>query len=341
VFTRAGGVWTQQGTKLTGTGETGAGRFGSSVALSADGNTALIGGYADNGNVGAAWVFTRAGGVWTQQGAKLTGTGETGGGVFGNSVALSADGNTALIGGPQDNSGVGAAWVFGAPRIASPPGLAFGSQTTGQPGPVNWLPVVNSGQSPLTFSGPAQITGPSASDFAIPAGDDLCNGATLERDQLCWIGVQFTAAADGPRTASLSFGANNTYPPTSIVSLTGTGVAPNSGPVGPQGPGGEGATGPPGPAGTLVLVAFQARVSSKSVVVSFALTGPADVTLAVAPKKGRPVTVARARGRAGVNRLTWNRKLAGKPARAGAYRLLVTATVDKKTATSSLNVRLR
>jgi hypothetical protein len=28
-------------------------------------------------------------------------------------VALSAGGNTALIGGPADNSFVGAAWVFG------------------------------------------------------------------------------------------------------------------------------------------------------------------------------------------------------------------------------------
>ena len=35
-----------------------------------------------------------------QQGSKLTATDETGQGVFGDSVALSADGNTALIGGP-------------------------------------------------------------------------------------------------------------------------------------------------------------------------------------------------------------------------------------------------
>jgi hypothetical protein len=265
-------------------------------------------------------------------------------------VALSADGNTALIGGSFDNGGVGAAWVVGAPRIASPPSLAFGSQTTGQPGPVNWLPVVNSGHSPLTFSGPAQITGPSASDFAIPAGDDVCTGATLERDQVCWIGVQFTAAADGPRAATLNLGANNTYAPNPTVSLTGTGVAPNSGPAGPQGPqgptgagatGSQGATGPAGPPGTLVLVAYQARVSSKRVVVRYVLTGPADITLAVAPKKGRPVIVARGRGRAGVNNLTWNRKLAGKRANAGAYKLLVTATAGKKTATSSLSVRLR
>jgi hypothetical protein len=57
VFTRAAGVWSQQGAKLTGTGEVGAGQFGASVALAADGSTALVGGYADNTNVGAAWVL--------------------------------------------------------------------------------------------------------------------------------------------------------------------------------------------------------------------------------------------------------------------------------------------
>jgi IPT/TIG domain len=121
VFTRSHSTWTQQGGKLTGGGEVGEGRFGASVALSADGDTALIGGPQDNryypyGGVGAAWVFTRSHSTWTEQGGKLTGGGEVGEGRFGASVALSADGDTALIGGPQDNryypGHVGAAWVF-------------------------------------------------------------------------------------------------------------------------------------------------------------------------------------------------------------------------------------
>jgi hypothetical protein len=74
----------QQGPKLTAGEEIGEGVFGESVALAADGNTALIGGGADNGNDGAAWVFTRSGGVWKQQGPKLTGGGqEQGTGGFG------------------------------------------------------------------------------------------------------------------------------------------------------------------------------------------------------------------------------------------------------------------
>jgi hypothetical protein len=113
VFTQSGGVWTQQGSKLFGGSEVGAAEQGYSVALSADGNTSIVGGPFDNSNAGAAWVFTRSGGVWTQQGAKLFGSGAAGSTVYqGASVALSADGNTAIVGGDGDNSFAGAAWVF-------------------------------------------------------------------------------------------------------------------------------------------------------------------------------------------------------------------------------------
>src|SRR5204862_498329 len=72
VFTRSAGTWSQEGPKLTASDEQGPGTFGASVALSADGNTALVGGPADNASNGAAWVFTRSGETWTQQGSKLT-----------------------------------------------------------------------------------------------------------------------------------------------------------------------------------------------------------------------------------------------------------------------------
>jgi lipocalin len=112
VFTRSNGVWTQQGSKLVGTGAVGSALQGSSVALSGDGNTAIVGGYHDN-NLGAVWVYTRSNGVWTQQGAKLVGTGALGSTIFqGYSVSMSTDGNTAIVGGPEDNSGAGAVWAF-------------------------------------------------------------------------------------------------------------------------------------------------------------------------------------------------------------------------------------
>jgi len=114
VWTRSGGVWTQQGSKLVGTGAIGTTYQGSSVAISADGNNAIVGGDGDNSLTGAAWVWTRSGGVWTQQGSKLVGTGAVGAAWQGSSVAISADGATVIIGGPADNSNAGAAWVFSA-----------------------------------------------------------------------------------------------------------------------------------------------------------------------------------------------------------------------------------
>ena len=105
------------------------------MALSADGNTAVVGGLDDNGNMskgfpGAAWVFTRSGGVWTQQGSKLFGTGAVGNATQGNSVALSGDGKTAIVGGPSDNGaypiGVGAAWVFAVNTVPTLPQINAG-----------------------------------------------------------------------------------------------------------------------------------------------------------------------------------------------------------------------
>jgi hypothetical protein len=111
-FVRSGTSWTQQGSKLTAYDESGAAHFGGRVALSADGSTALVGGWNDNAGVGAAWAFTRSGSSWLQEGPKLTAAGETGAGSFGVRVALSGDGNTALASGSDDSGGIGAAWVF-------------------------------------------------------------------------------------------------------------------------------------------------------------------------------------------------------------------------------------
>src|SRR5204863_377175 len=108
VFTRNGDVWTEQGRKLVGSGGVEKCSQGESVALSADGNTAIVGGMGCD----AAWVFTRTAGVWKQQGNYLRGTGavkeperpiDEGGTGQGRSVALSANGNTAIIGGPWDS----------------------------------------------------------------------------------------------------------------------------------------------------------------------------------------------------------------------------------------------
>ena len=96
----------QQGSPLTdlgGEGEVGDGAFGASIALSSDGSTVLVGGPREYNREGAAFVFVRSGSTWVQQAElKGEGNGEIGHGEFGQSVALSADGNTAAIGARRD-----------------------------------------------------------------------------------------------------------------------------------------------------------------------------------------------------------------------------------------------
>ncbi|HTZ17642.1 MAG TPA: FG-GAP repeat protein, partial [Dissulfurispiraceae bacterium] len=118
VFVRSGATWAQQ-QKLTASDGAAGDSFGSSVALSADGNTALIGAYlktvSANFGQGVTYVFVRSGTTWTQQ-PELTATDGAEYDNFGASVAISADGNTALIGAPykviNTVNDQGAAYVF-------------------------------------------------------------------------------------------------------------------------------------------------------------------------------------------------------------------------------------
>jgi FG-GAP repeat len=117
VFVGHGSAWVQQGPELKPREATNEDPV-SSVAVSADGSRLLIGDLFDDGYQGAAFSFARSNGTWHQTEAKLSlsqGEGET----FGSAVALSADGQTGLIGASGRSSKVGAVWQFGpAPTCA-------------------------------------------------------------------------------------------------------------------------------------------------------------------------------------------------------------------------------
>jgi hypothetical protein len=91
--------WTQQA-ELTAADGAGNDYFGTSVAISGDGATAVVG--ADNTTVGSlatagtAYVYTDQGGTWTQQ-AELTEAVPGAFAFFGHAVSLSSNGNTALV----------------------------------------------------------------------------------------------------------------------------------------------------------------------------------------------------------------------------------------------------
>jgi hypothetical protein len=111
-FKRSGSTWSQQGSSFVGAGTVGEAHFGSSLALAGNGETAVIGAPGDSDHLGAAWVFTRTGEEWSEQGSKLTGSGAEGEARFGASVALSGDGTTALVGARDQTEGKGAVWVL-------------------------------------------------------------------------------------------------------------------------------------------------------------------------------------------------------------------------------------
>jgi hypothetical protein len=96
-------AWTQLGSDFDGSAANA--RFGYSVALSADGNTAAIGAIgAGNDNSGLVQIYRFADNTWTQVGLNING--EAGGDSSGNAVTLSADGNTVAIA-AQGNDGNG------------------------------------------------------------------------------------------------------------------------------------------------------------------------------------------------------------------------------------------
>lgn len=114
VFVQSGTTWTQQAVLTAPDGEVGD-FFGGSVALSGD--IALVGAHDHKGSSprqGAAYVFVRSGGTWTQQAVLTAGAGATGD-YFGVAVALS--GRTAIVGAQVhrfgSHAGPGAAFVFG------------------------------------------------------------------------------------------------------------------------------------------------------------------------------------------------------------------------------------
>lgn len=103
VFVRDGSSWSQE-QKLTADDGVAGDFFGGGVAL--EGDTVVVGAERENGQ-GAAYVYQRSMGTWTQE-AKLLATARGDGDEFGHSVELMGD--EIVVGAPLD--GAGSAQVF-------------------------------------------------------------------------------------------------------------------------------------------------------------------------------------------------------------------------------------
>jgi hypothetical protein len=118
VFTRdAGQLWSQQA-YIKASNPEARDEFGSGVALSSDGNTLAVGAFGEDSRAtgiggdqndnsaslaGAAYVFTRAAGQWSQQAyvkASLADPDD----AFGFALSLSGDGNTLAVSAPSEAS---------------------------------------------------------------------------------------------------------------------------------------------------------------------------------------------------------------------------------------------
>jgi hypothetical protein len=203
VFTRNGAVWSQQGSKLVGAGAAGAAAQGWSVAVSADGNVAVAGGPSDNANAGAAWVFARSAGAWSQVGGKLVGTDAVGPANQG-AVAISADGTTVIAGGSTDDAMTGAAWVFVAGACA-PPSIVLPPQSrTVERGRSATLSAIAAGTGVLAY----QWYQGSSGDASTPVGFDADTFTTpaLTAPTSFWVRVTNACGAADSAAATIAVG---------------------------------------------------------------------------------------------------------------------------------------
>jgi hypothetical protein len=118
VFSRdAGQIWSQQA-YVKGSNTDARDEFGSGLSLSADGNTLAVGAFGEDSratgvggdqndnlasHAGAAYVFTRAAGQWSQQAYVKSSLADPDD-AFGFSLALSGDGNTLAVSAPGEAS---------------------------------------------------------------------------------------------------------------------------------------------------------------------------------------------------------------------------------------------
>ena len=118
IYTHTNGTWTKQ-SKIVASDRISGDYFGHSVSMSSDGNTAIVGAYGDGNergiNAGSAYVYTRSGNAWSEQ-AKLVASDGAINDWFGYSVAISGDGNTAIIGAYLDDNekgtDAGSAYIY-------------------------------------------------------------------------------------------------------------------------------------------------------------------------------------------------------------------------------------
>ncbi|WP_437301409.1 hypothetical protein [Sorangium sp. So ce426] len=199
VFVRSGTSWAQQAQLVATDGAT-TDSFGSSVALAGD--TAVVGAPSDdvgtNANQGSAYVFTSSGTSWSQQ-AQLAATDGAATDSFGNSVAIAGD--TAVVGAPFDEVGIGANENQGTAYVFVRSGTSWAQQA--QLVATNGAASDNFGWS-VALAGNIAVVGAPFVD--VGANADQGSAYVFVRGETRWIQQAQLVAADG--AASDNFGSS-------------------------------------------------------------------------------------------------------------------------------------
>ncbi len=188
-------------------------------------------------------------------------------------IPTAVGGNTAYAGFTGATGGISAtqniltwtlsAFVSGPAVTITPSGpISFPDTAQNTSSAPIVLTLKNSGTAALNIS-TVLLSGVNATDFAIVS--DTCTGTALAVNATCSAGVTFTPSATGSRQATLQITDNATGSPQS-VSLSGTGIAPNS-PIASVGP------------STLAFSATQGATSAaQTVTVTNTGTAPLHIT---------------------------------------------------------------
>lgn len=108
-YDRSGGVWSERGSSFQPP-DSSQGLTGERLAISSNGLTLAISSSNDGGSPGSVFVYNYSAGWNLEQ--KIVPDNNVGDAAFGTGVSISTDGNTLAIGGPSDNTNVGAFWVY-------------------------------------------------------------------------------------------------------------------------------------------------------------------------------------------------------------------------------------
>ncbi|GFH60416.1 hypothetical protein CTEN210_16892 [Chaetoceros tenuissimus] len=169
-------------------------KFASSMAISGDGNRLAIGAEAKQGK-GGFYIFDWENDVWTLQSKQVLGGPNS---MFGNSIAMSDDGNTLVVGSPNDFGGGGSIQIF-----------AF------DPASKDWISSakfigegVDSAGTAVTISGDAKTVAyslPSLNNFGgvktLVMNGSWVESGTINSDAYTFFGGSLALTFDGQRLA--------------------------------------------------------------------------------------------------------------------------------------------